>query len=33
MPFKVLEQMIQHPLRASGITQFRAAWEEAQRAT
>jgi transaldolase len=31
IPFKVLEQMVHHPLTDSGIAQFRADWEKAQR--
>lgn len=31
VPFKVLEQMVHHPLTDSGIVQFRADWEKAQR--
>jgi transaldolase len=30
LPFKVLEQMVQHPLTDHGIVQFRADWEKAQ---
>jgi transaldolase len=32
VPFKVLKQMVHHPLTDSGITQFRADWDKAQRA-
>ena len=32
VPFKVLQQMVHHPLTESGITQFRADWDKAQRA-
>ena len=32
VPFKVLQQMIHHPLTESGILQFRADWEKAQHA-
>lgn len=32
VPFKVLAQMVRHPLTESGITQFRADWDKAQRA-
>jgi transaldolase len=32
LPFKVLQQMVHHPLTDSGIVQFRADWEKAQRA-
>ncbi len=31
VPFKVLRQMVHHPLTDSGIVQFRADWEKAQR--
>jgi transaldolase len=31
LPFKVLEQMVHHPLTDHGIVQFRADWEKAQR--
>lgn len=31
LPFKVLEQMLHHPLTDKGIEQFRADWEKAQR--
>jgi transaldolase len=31
LPFKVMRQMIHHPLTDQGIVQFRADWEEAQR--
>ncbi len=31
VPFKVLKQMVHHPLTDSGITQFRADWDKAQR--
>jgi transaldolase len=31
VPFKVLQQMVQHPLTTSGITQFRADWDKAQK--
>jgi transaldolase len=30
LPFKVLKQMVHHPLTDSGIIQFRADWEKAQ---
>lgn len=30
LPFKVMRQMIHHPLTDQGITQFRADWEKAQ---
>jgi transaldolase len=30
VPFKVLKQMVHHPLTDSGIVQFRADWEKAQ---
>lgn len=30
VPFKVLQQMVHHPLTASGIKQFRADWDKAQ---
>src|SRR5918994_1092043 len=32
LPFKVLKQMVHHPLTDSGITQFRADWEKAREA-
>jgi len=32
VPFKVLQQMVHHPLTDSGIVQFRADWEKAQSA-
>jgi transaldolase len=32
LPFKVLKQMVHHPLTESGIVQFRADWEKAQSA-
>jgi transaldolase len=32
LPFKVLKQMVHHPLTDSGIVQFRADWEKAQSA-
>jgi transaldolase len=32
VPFKVLVQMVHHPLTDSGIVQFRADWEKAQKA-
>jgi transaldolase len=32
VPFKVLKQMVHHPLTDSGIVQFRADWDKAQRA-
>ena len=32
VPFKVLQQMVHHPLTDSGIVQFRADWDKAQRA-
>ena len=32
LPFKVLQQMVHHPLTDSGIVQFRADWEKAQSA-
>jgi transaldolase len=31
VPFKVLRQMVHHPLTDSGIAQFRADWDKAQR--
>jgi transaldolase len=31
VPFKVLQQMIHHPLTESGTAQFRADWQKAQR--
>ena len=32
VPFKVLQQMVHHPLTDKGIVQFRKDWESAQRA-
>ncbi len=32
LPFKVLKQMVHHPLTDSGIVQFRADWKKAQSA-
>jgi transaldolase len=32
LPFKVLKQMVHHPLTDSGITQFRSDWEKARQA-
>jgi len=32
MPFKVLQQMVRHPLTDKGITTFRADWEKARKA-
>jgi transaldolase len=32
LPFKVLQQMVHHPLTTSGIIQFRADWEKARKA-
>ena len=32
LPFKVLQQMVHHPLTTSGIVQFRADWEKAREA-
>ena len=32
LPFKVLQQMVHHPLTTSGIVQFRADWEKARAA-
>ncbi|HEV8489693.1 MAG TPA: fructose-6-phosphate aldolase [Candidatus Limnocylindrales bacterium] len=32
MPFKVLQQMVHHPLTDKGITQFRSDWEKARKA-
>jgi transaldolase len=32
MPFKVLQQMVHHPLTDKGITQFRADWVKARKA-
>jgi transaldolase len=32
LPFKVLQQMIHHPLTDKGIIQFRADWEKARQA-
>lgn len=33
VPFKVLQQMVHHPLTESGTKQFRSDWEKAQHAT
>jgi transaldolase len=30
LPFKVLQQMVHHPLTTSGIIQFRKDWEKAR---
>jgi len=32
LPFKVLQQMVRHPLTDSGITQFRSDWDKARKA-
>jgi transaldolase len=32
LPFKVLQQMVHHPLTTSGIVQFRSDWEKARAA-
>ncbi len=32
LPFKVLQQMVHHPLTDKGITQFRSDWEKARQA-
>ena len=32
LPFKVLQQMVHHPLTDTGIVQFRADWEKAREA-
>src|SRR3989442_9224784 len=32
VPFKVLQQMVHHPLTTSGIVQFRADWDKARKA-
>ena len=32
LPFKILQQMVHHPLTDKGITQFRADWEKAREA-
>ena len=32
LPFKVLKQMVRHPLTDSGITQFRSDWDKARKA-
>src|SRR3954454_3346289 len=32
IPFKVLQQMVPHPLTTSGIVQFRADWDKARKA-
>ncbi len=33
LPFKVLQQMVHHPLTDKGITQFRSDWEKARKAS
>jgi transaldolase len=33
LPFKVLQQMVRHPLTDKGIVQFKADWEKARQAT
>jgi transaldolase len=32
VPFKVLQQMVRHPLTDKGIVQFRKDWDEARKA-
>ena len=32
LPFKVLQQMVHHPLTDKGITQFRSDWDKARAA-
>jgi len=32
LPFKVLQQMVHHPLTDKGIVQFKADWEKAHQA-
>jgi transaldolase len=32
LPFKVLQQMVHHPLTDKGIKQFRADWDKARQA-
>jgi transaldolase len=32
LPFKVLQQMVHHPLTDSGIVQFRSDWDKARKA-
>ncbi len=32
LPFKILEQMVHHPLTDKGITQFRSDWDKARKA-
>jgi transaldolase len=32
LPFKVLQQMVHHPLTDKGIVQFRTDWEKARKA-
>jgi transaldolase len=32
MPFKVLQQMVHHPLTDKGIQQFRSDWDKARKA-
>jgi transaldolase len=32
IPFKVLQQMVHHPLTDKGIVQFRKDWDEARKA-
>jgi transaldolase len=33
LPFKILQQMVRHPLTDKGIVQFKADWEKARQAT
>jgi transaldolase len=32
LPFKILQQMVHHPLTTSGIVQFRSDWDKARKA-
>ena len=32
LPFKILQQMVHHPLTDKGITQFRSDWDKARKA-
>jgi len=32
LPFKVLQQMVHHPLTTTGIVQFRSDWDKARKA-
>ena len=33
MPFKILQQMVHHPLTDKGIVTFRSDWEKARKAS